>query len=248
MPAPGREDAPRGDTEERVATLWRERLGLDFVGRDDNFLELGGNSLMAAQLLNQLRDTFGVQLPLAALFEAPTVAGIASRLEPLLQQAQPAAPQARELPLLPLPRTGELPLSFVQERVWRLEQYLPGLSAYNIPVVLRLEGVADAHLLERGIQEIVRRHEALRTTYDAVDGRPVQRFHAHVRVPLDVVELTGTPEEREAEALRLAREDAARPFDLVNGPVLRTTLLRLRPDLHVLLLCVHHVVFDTLSA
>ncbi|RKI05722.1 amino acid adenylation domain-containing protein, partial [Corallococcus praedator] len=242
----GREDAPRGDVEERVAALWRERLGLDFVGREENFLEIGGNSLTAAQLLNQVRDTFGVQLPLAALFEAPTVAGIAQRLEPLLRQA-PQAQVSVELPLVPLPRTRELALSFVQERVWRLEQHLPGLSAYNIPFVLRLDGVVEAEILERGIQEIVHRHEALRTTYDVVDGRPVQRFHAHVRIPLTRVDLRGPLETREAEALRIAREDAAAPFDLVNGPVMRSTLVRLDTHVHMLVVSIHHIVCDTLS-
>ncbi|TNV64185.1 non-ribosomal peptide synthase/polyketide synthase, partial [Corallococcus exiguus] len=247
LPVPGgREDAPRGDVEVRIATLWRQRLGIDFVGRDDNFLELGGNSLMAAQLLNQLRDTFHVQVPLAALFEAPTVAGLASRIEPLLQQA-PAREPTRELPLVPRSRMEPLPLSFVQERVWRLEQHLPGLSAYTIPFVLRLEGPANAAILERAIQEVVQRHEALRTTYDAVDGRPVQRFHPHVRIPLPIVQVEGTPGEREEAALRIAREDAARPFDLVRGPVLRTTLVRLRADLHLLVCAIHHIVCDTLS-
>ncbi|NRD67206.1 acyltransferase domain-containing protein, partial [Corallococcus exiguus] len=247
LPVPGgREDAPRGDVEVRIATLWRQRLGIDFVGRDDNFLELGGNSLMAAQLLNQLRDTFHVQVPLAALFEAPTVAGLASRIEPLLQQA-PAREPTRELPLVPRSRMEPLPLSYVQERVWRLEQHLPGLSAYTIPFVLRLEGPANAAILERAILEVVQRHEALRTTYDAVDGRPVQRFHPHVRIPLPIVQVEGTPGEREEAALRIAREDAARPFDLVRGPVLRTTLVRLRADLHLLVCAIHHIVCDTLS-
>ncbi|WP_253895672.1 non-ribosomal peptide synthetase/type I polyketide synthase, partial [Corallococcus exercitus] len=243
---PVRDDAPRGEVEERVAALWRERLGLEFVGRNDDFLEIGGNSLTAAQLLNQVRDAFGVNLPLAALFEAPTVAGIAERLVPLLRQA-PRAPVSVELPLVPLPRTGVLPLSFVQERVWRLEQHLPGQSAYNIPFVLRLEGDVNADVLERGIQEIVQRHEALRTTYDVVDGRPVQRFHAHMRVPLTRVELRGPMETREPEAMRLAREDAAKPYDLVNGPVVRTTLVRLDTQLHLLLGGIHHIVSDTLS-
>ncbi|MCP3144587.1 amino acid adenylation domain-containing protein [Pyxidicoccus sp. QH1ED-7-1] len=244
---PVREDAPRGDVEQRVAALWRERLGLEFVARDDNFLELGGNSLMAAQLLTQLRDTFGVQLPLAALFEAPTVAGIAERLEPLLKEAPSARPQVRELPLVPLPRTGELPLSFVQERVWRLEQHLPGLSAYTIPFVLRLEGVVDADTLQRCVQEVVNRHEALRTTYDVVDDRPVQRFHAHMPVPLTRVELTGPADQRETEAMNIARAESARPFDLVKGPVLRTTLIQLAPQHHILVGGIHHVVSDTLS-
>ncbi|RKH37291.1 hypothetical protein D7Y23_39305, partial [Corallococcus sp. AB050B] len=245
-PPPGRDDAPRGDVEERVAALWRDRLGLEFVGRHDDFLELGGNSLTAAQLLNQLRDAFGVNLPLAALFEAPTVAGIAERLEPLLREA-PQAPVSTELPLVPLPRDGELPLSFVQERVWRLEQHLPGLSAYNLPVVLRLEGDLDAAVLERGIQEIVQRHEALRTTYDAVDGRPVQRFHARMHVPLTRVELRGPMETREPEALRIAREDAAKPFDLIHGPVLRTTMVRIDVKQHLLIVSIHHIVSDTMS-
>ncbi|MFP2903698.1 MupA/Atu3671 family FMN-dependent luciferase-like monooxygenase [Pyxidicoccus sp. 3LFB2] len=243
---PIREDAPRGDIEERLAALWRERLGLDFVGRDDNFLEIGGNSLMAAQLLNQVREAFGVQLPLAALFEAPTVASIAERIKPLLRQA-PAAEPRHELPLVPLPRTRELPLSFVQERVWRLEQYLPGLSAYTIPFVLKLEGFVDADTLQRSVQEIVNRHEALRTTYDVVDGRPVQRFHAHMPIPLDVLELTGAADQREAEALRIAREESARPFDLVKGPVIRTLLLKLDAQLHILVGGIHHIVCDTLS-
>ncbi|HEX5750369.1 MAG TPA: amino acid adenylation domain-containing protein, partial [Archangium sp.] len=245
----GREDMPRGDIEERVAALWRARLGLEYVGRDDSFLELGGNSLMAAQMLTQMRETFGVDLPLADLFDSPTVAGIASRIEALLQSApqQQKQTQQKTLKLVPLTRDGELKLSYVQERTWRLEQFLPGLSAYNIPFVLRLEGALDARMLERAIQEVVQRHETLRTTYDTVDGRPVQRFHARVHVPLEVLVLDGTPEEREADALRLAREDAARPFDLVKGPLLRTTLLRLREDVHVLLCTIHHIVSDTLS-
>ncbi|RKI64410.1 amino acid adenylation domain-containing protein [Corallococcus sp. AB049A] len=135
----------------------------------------------------------------------------------------------------------------MQERVWRLEQHLPGLSAYTIPFVLRLEGPADASVLERAIQEVVQRHESLRTTYDAVDGRPVQRFHPHVRIPLPIVEVEGTPEAREEAALHIAREDAARPFDLARGPVLRTTLVRLRADLHLLVCAIHHIVCDTLS-
>ncbi|REG14281.1 non-ribosomal peptide synthase protein (TIGR01720 family)/amino acid adenylation domain-containing protein/natural product biosynthesis luciferase-like monooxygenase protein, partial [Archangium gephyra] len=248
-PAPVREDMPRGEIEERVAALWRARLGVEHVGRDDSFLELGGNSLMAAQMLTQMRDTFGVNLPLADLFDSPTVAGIAARIEALLQSApqQQQKSQQKTLKLAPLTRDGELKLSYVQERTWRLEQFLPGLSAYNIPFVLRLEGALDARLLERAIQDVVQRHEALRTTYDIVDGRPVQRFHAKVHVPLEVLVLDGTPEQREAEALRLAREDAARPYDLVKGPVLRTTLLRLREDVHILVGGIHHIVSDTLS-
>ncbi|WNZ65718.1 LLM class flavin-dependent oxidoreductase [Myxococcus sp. MxC21-1] len=174
------------------------------------------------------------------------MAGIAQRIEPLLRQA-PVVEATRELPIVPLPRDRPLPLSFVQERVWRLEQHLPGLSAYNIPFVFRLEGVVDAVILERAVQAIIQRHESLRTTYDVVDGRPVQRFHARMHVPLVRLTLTGTPEQREAEAMQLAREDAAKPFDLVKGPVVRTTLLQLDEHVHILLGNIHHIVSDTLS-
>ncbi|MFP2934032.1 condensation domain-containing protein, partial [Pyxidicoccus sp. 3LG] len=144
-------------------------------------------------------------------------------------------------------RNQELPLSFVQERVWRLEQHQPGLSAYTIPFVLKLEGFVDVDTLQRSIQEIVNRHEALRTTYDVVDGRPVQRFHSHVRIPLTFVELTGSPEQRETQAMNIAREESARPFDLVTGPVIRTTLIKLDAQLYILVGSIHHVVCDTLS-
>ncbi|QRN99308.1 amino acid adenylation domain-containing protein [Archangium violaceum] len=240
---------PASDIEQRVAALWRERLGVAHIGRDDNFLDLGGNSLMAAQLLTQLRETFGVQLPLSDLFEATTIATLSARIEALLgaSAAQVARAPGRHLPLAPLPRTGELPLSVVQERVWRLEQTAPGLTAYNLPLALRLEGPLDVPTLERAIQGILQRHESLRTVYARVEGRPVQRFLPHVPASLPVVELTGSREEREAAAPRLASEEARRPFSLEEGPVLRTTLLRLAEDSHVLLVSLHHVVGDTLS-
>ncbi|HZI12013.1 MAG TPA: MupA/Atu3671 family FMN-dependent luciferase-like monooxygenase, partial [Myxococcus sp.] len=239
---------PLGEVEQRVAALWRERLGIEHVGRDDDFLGLGGNSLMAAQLLTQLRETFGVQLPLSDLFEAPTLAGLSARIEALLRAAQAAPSSSVPVPaLVPLPRTGELPLSCVQERVWRLEQAFPGLSAYNLPLALRLEGALHLEALEHGLQEVVRRHELLRTTYTRVEGRPVQRVSSQAHVVLRRVELSGPRDAAEAEALRLAREDALAPFSLEDGPVLRTTLVRVAEDVHVLLVCFHHIVGDTLS-
>ncbi|HEX8441989.1 non-ribosomal peptide synthetase/type I polyketide synthase, partial [Archangium sp.] len=240
-------EAPRTDVERQVMAIWRERLGIEDIGIQDNFLELGGNSLMAAQMLTRLRESFPVQLPLSDLFEAPTVAGIAARIEARLKEVGPSGSGVPVPRLVPVAREGVLPLSFVQERVCALERFVPGNPALHMPMVLRLTGTLDVAVLERSLAEVVRRHEALRITYAAVDGRFVPRIHSELKSPLPLIVLEGSREEREAEGLRLAREEAARPFSLEQGPVLRSTLVRLAPDSHLLLVTVHHVVSDTLS-
>ncbi|QRN93140.1 amino acid adenylation domain-containing protein [Archangium violaceum] len=241
--APG----PRNDIERQVMEIWRERLGIADFGIHDNFLELGGNSLMAAQMLTRLRETFPVQLPLSDLFEAPTVAGVASRIEARLKDEAPGTGRVPVSPLVPIPREGVLPLSFVQERVCALERFVPGNPALYMPVALRLTGSLDVAVLERSLGEVIRRHEALRTTYATVDGRTVLRVTPALKPSLSVTVLEGSREQREAEALRLAREEAARPFSLERGPVIRTSLVRIDSDVHLLLATLHHVVSDTLS-
>ncbi|WNG36527.1 amino acid adenylation domain-containing protein [Archangium violaceum] len=238
---------PSNDIERQVMEIWRERLGLADFGIHDNFLELGGNSLMAAQVLTRLRETFPVQLPLSDLFEAPTVAGVAARIEARLKDLQPGSGRVPVPPIVSIPREGVLPLSFVQERVCALERFTPGTPTLNMPVALRLTGSLDVAVLERSLGEGIRRHEALRTTYATVDGRAVLRVAPSLALPLPVTVLEGSREVREAEAMRLAREEAARPFSLERGPVIRASLIRIDTDVHLLLATVHHVVSDTLS-
>ena len=145
-------------------------------------------------------------------------------------------------------REGELPLSFAQERLWFLDQLEPGNTAYGIPAAYRLQGSLDVAALEWGLNEIVRRHEALRTTFEVVDGRPVQITAPDLRLMLPVEYLREFPEaEREAEVQRQATEEAQRSFDLAKGPLLRITLLRLGEEEHVLLLTMHHIVSDDWS-
>jgi natural product biosynthesis luciferase-like monooxygenase protein/amino acid adenylation domain-containing protein/non-ribosomal peptide synthase protein (TIGR01720 family) len=247
LKAPASKEAPRTDVEREVMVIWRERLGLEDIGIHDNFLELGGNSLMAAQMLTRLRESFPVQLPLSDLFEAPTVAGIAGRIEARLKEAGTSESGVPVPHLVPIAREGVLPLSFVQERVCALERFVPGNPALNMPMVLRLTGTLEVAVLERSLAEIVRRHEALRITYAAVDGRFVPRVLSELKPSIPIITLEGSRDEREAEALRLAREEAARPFSLERGPVLRASLVRIAPDTHLLLVTVHHVVSDTLS-
>ncbi|WP_141588881.1 non-ribosomal peptide synthetase/type I polyketide synthase [Myxococcus sp. AB056] len=236
-----------GEIQQRVMDIWRERLGAVEVGPDDDFLELGGNSLMAAQMLTRLRETFSVQLPLSALFEAPTVAGISARIEAMLQAAGPLEGRAASEVMFRIDRAGELPLSVVQERVWRMEQLDPGNPSLNMPLAVRISGALDAPVLERSVNEVIRRHEMLRATYRVEDGRVRQRFSAEVRIQVPVVDLRSHGGDREAEALRLALDEAVRPFSLEHGPIVRASLLRLAETEHLMLLTVHHIASDTLS-
>ncbi|HLL48225.1 MAG TPA: condensation domain-containing protein, partial [Longimicrobiaceae bacterium] len=232
--------APGTPTEEVLAGIWAELLRLDRVGVEESFFELGGHSLLVTQVASRVREVLGIDLPLRALFESPTVAGLAARVEEIRRAGLPVLP-----PVVPTGRTGELPLSFAQERLWVLDRMQPDGAAYNVPAAMRLRGALDARALERALGEVVRRHEALRTTFAERDDAPVQTVAPFGGFTLPVEDLAPLGEaERDAEARRRAAEDAARPFDLEAGPIFRARLLRLDADDHVLLLCVHHVASD----
>ncbi|HEX8273227.1 MAG TPA: amino acid adenylation domain-containing protein, partial [Longimicrobiaceae bacterium] len=189
---------------------------------------------------SRVREAFGVELPLRALFEAPTVAGLAERVDSLRRGGEPALP-----PVVPVERTGALPLSFAQERLWFLDRLEPGSSFYNLPAALRLHGALDVEALGSALGEIVRRHEALRTVFVEAEGSPVQAVAPFGGWSLPVEDLARLDEGgRAAAAQRSLAWGAARPFDLSAGPLFRATLLRLAAEEHVLLLCMHHVVSD----
>ncbi|WP_147443389.1 amino acid adenylation domain-containing protein [Corallococcus sp. AB011P] len=236
--------APRTPVEQLVADQWAELLKVERVGLTDNFFDLGGHSLIATQVVTRLGALFGRELALADLFERPTVIALAE----LLQTAS-ATEGAKPLP--PVVRTAAtdtLPLSFSQEVYWSPEQGGAG-SAHNAsPVVLGLGGMLDVAALKRGVEEIVRRHESLRTTFPTVDGKPRQHILPPGPVPFEVEALDALPEaEREAEAMRRARVQMDRPFDLEHGPLLRCHLYRLNAEQHVLLVNMHHAVTDFVS-
>ncbi|HEU0052909.1 MAG TPA: condensation domain-containing protein, partial [Longimicrobium sp.] len=232
--------APRTPVEEVLAGIWAEVLGVERVGVEESFFERGGHSLLATRVVSRIREVFGVEPPLRALFEGPTVAELAVRVEEMRRAELSVLP-----PVVPVERTGALPLSFAQERLWFLDRLEPGSAAYNLPTAWRLGGALDAAVLERALGEIVRRHEALRTTFAEVDGSPVQVVAPFDGFALPVEELSALGEaDREAAVRHRAREEAARPFDLSAGPLFRAALLRLTADDHVLLLSMHHVVSD----
>jgi amino acid adenylation domain-containing protein len=234
--------APSGAVEEGLAALWQGVLGIDRVGVHDDFFELGGHSLMATQLTSRIRDRFGLELPLEALFEAPTVARLAPRLASAAAAgASPAAGAA----IRPVPRSGPVALSFAQQRLWFLDRLEPGSPWYNLAFAVRFEGSLEVAALARGLDALAARHESLRTTFEMRAGQPVQVIAPPAPVPMPLADLSRlAAEKREAEARRLAREEARRPFDLARGPLCRARLLRLSSADHLALLTLHHIVSD----
>ena len=239
----GQYQEPRTPTEQLVAERLMALLGVERLGVHDNVFDLGFHSLHATQLGSRLRRTFGVDVPLRSLFELPTVAELAARIDAGLR-ADPRL-EAPALRRTERAESGE-PLSFAQRRLWFVDQMQPGSPFYNIPVGLSLSGRLARPAFSAAIAEIVRRHEALRTTFAVVDSEPVQRVApASARFPLREIDLSGLAEGRRlAEAARLARAEGLLPFDLSRGPLLRAALLRLDEATHHALFTLHHIVSD----
>ncbi|HET7229673.1 MAG TPA: condensation domain-containing protein, partial [Longimicrobium sp.] len=232
--------APRTPAEEVLAGIWAEVLKLDRVGVEESFFELGGHSLLAIRVVSRVRDAFAVELPLRALFEAPTVAELAQRVDALRTAGVAVLPA-----ITPVDRTAPLPLSFAQERLWFLDRLQPGSAFYNIPAAWRLSGVTDVSALERSLGEIVRRHEVLRTVFREVDGAAAQVVAPFAGFTLPVEDLSALADaDRQGAVRRRSAEETARPFDLSAGPLFRATLLRLGDEEHVLLIGMHHIVSD----
>ncbi|HEX3527655.1 MAG TPA: amino acid adenylation domain-containing protein, partial [Thermoanaerobaculia bacterium] len=241
---------PRTPLEELVAGIWCDVLRLEQVGPDGDFFALGGHSLLATQVVSRLREVCGVEISLRRLFEAPTVAGLAAHVEAARQElsSSPASPPAQVPPVVPVPRDRDLPASFAQERLWFLERLGVGGASYLLPNELRLRGRLDdpeIDALSRALNEVVRRHEVLRTSFALTGDLVVQTVAPVLHLPLPVIDLAALPAAgREKEADALARREARRPFDLARMPLLRATLLRLEPEEHALLLTLHHIVSD----
>ncbi|MCP4661294.1 MAG: amino acid adenylation domain-containing protein, partial [bacterium] len=233
--------APRDEVEQDVVEVFQDLLSLDPVGIRDSFFELGGNSLLGTQLVSRLNNAFGVELPLRALFEEATAAGLAVRLRTEAKADRAVAVASPG----PVPRDGAVPLSFGQQRLWFLDQLEPGNPTYNLPMAVRLSGPLHRAAFEASIGAIVRRHEALRTSFRTAGGDPVQVIAPALAVGLPVVDLGALPaHRREPEIRRRYAEEAGRPFDLTRAPLLRLTLLGLDTEQHLLFLTMHHIISD----
>ena len=229
-------------TEEKLAEIWSDILSVSKVGLHDNFFEIGGHSLLATRTVARICDVFRVELPLECLFESPTIAAVAARIE----AERNAGPSIQSLPpVSPRVKAGPVPLSYAQERLWFLFKLDPANPAYNIPAALKLTGLLKPAALIQSLNEIVRRHEILRTRFDEVSSQPVQIVTSAKELSVPVIDLSALSEaDAEASAISLAQADARRPFDLTRAPLIRLSLLRMSDEVHILLLNIHHIVFD----
>ncbi|HEV3051201.1 MAG TPA: amino acid adenylation domain-containing protein, partial [Longimicrobium sp.] len=240
FPARGYE-APSGKAEAAVAAIWAELLGAERVGRLDHFFEVGGHSLLAVRVVSRVRQALDVEVSPRDLFERPVLADFARGLQ--------TAGQAEDTTIVPVDRSGPLPLSFAQQRLWFLEQMGNLGSTYHIPLRLRLRGDLDRGALVRSLDRIVARHEALRTSFPTVEGEPVQHIAPVEESGFRLVEhdLRASTDAQD-ELRRLVQDEASAPFDLAQGPLFRGRLIRMAADDHVLLLTMHHIVADGWSA
>jgi amino acid adenylation domain-containing protein len=234
--------APRTPVEEVLAGIWSDVLRTTRIGVNDDFFELGGHSLLATKMISRVREAFQVDIQHRALYEAPTVAGLAEVVELAIRSR-------RGVEIPPFERVSReetLPLSFAQQRLWFLYQLEPDSPAYNVPVSVRLQGALDTTALEQSLNETLRRHEVLRTTFPMVAGEPVQVISPPAPLDLRATDLSWLPDEKARldEARRLATVETEQLFDLTNGPLFRAKLLRLSEDDHVLVLTMHHIASD----
>ncbi|KAB8318928.1 amino acid adenylation domain-containing protein [Tolypothrix campylonemoides VB511288] len=245
---------PRNATEEVLAAIWAQVLGLERVGMHDNFFEFGGNSLLATQVISRIRQRFDVEIPLRLLFETPTIAGLANAITSLSFPTERSAnanghQSTNVLKHQTIPQLTErhsVPLSFAQQRVWFLEQMEPNSAAYLIPIAQRLQGLLNVGVLQQSLDAIVAHHEALRTNFIASDdGTPIQVISAPRSVELKVIDLTHEHASNQEEQVQcLLNQEAQRPFDLTSDLMLRATLLQIDHQEHILLLVMHHIASD----
>ncbi|MCB1057549.1 MAG: amino acid adenylation domain-containing protein, partial [Acidobacteria bacterium] len=231
---------PATALEQRLAAVFADLLGRDSVAADDDFFELGGHSLLATRLAARLRDELGVELALRAIFEHPTVAGLARRLDEPGHRDQGEGTEPAPDP----PLGGAAPASFAQRRLWFVETLRPGTSTFNIPLAIHLRGRLDAAALARALTAVAGRHEALRTVLPLDDGEPVQVVRPVRPVRPPVLDLGALGAEAMAEGRRLTVAEARRTFDLAAGPLFRCLLLRRSGTDHTLVATFHHLVFD----
>ena len=231
---------PESPAEELLAGIWGQVLGVDRVGAGDSFFDLGGHSLLATRVVSRIRAVFGVEVPLAAVFDHPTPRALAAVIGV-------AAPGQQAPPVTPVPRDHPLPLSFAQQRLWFIDQLEPGSTEYNVPWLVRVPGRADVAALGAALSAVVARHEVLRSRLVAgPDGIAHQVIDPPAAVPLPVTDVSGS-DGRWQLAGQLVAAVAATPFDLAAGPLIRACLVRVDDTAHVLALAAHHVAFDDWS-
>jgi surfactin family lipopeptide synthetase A len=229
--------APRNPTEEVIASIWADILGLEQVGINDNFFDLGGNSLLATQIISRIRDSLGVELNMRNLLATPTIAE--------LSQLSDCSTVGFTTSITRIERPDNIPLSFAQQRLWFLAQLDSQNASYNVPVALRLRGELNTEVLQQAISIIVQRHEALRTYLDVVDGSPVQVIKPNLDIEITKIDLRSSDlSQQETKVQKLITQETQQPFDLTQAPLWRVKLFQLNLQEQVLLITIHHTIAD----
>jgi len=260
LPSPTGEGSDGDPLLDLVTAAWRDVLGVPDVAPNDDFFRLGGHSMLATRLMQRVREPLGIDVPLRALWERSTPAGLTAEirrrnpeLDALLEQLRDLA--AEEVDALlgrdakpPGARPATFPLSFSQQHFWAMEERDPGSLTHTIPCSFRFRGAFDPEAYARAVNGVVARHEGLRTTIEQTPEGPVQRVHPHAEIDVPLLDLAGLPgAAREEEAARLRDVGAHRGFDLATGPLLAAHVVRVAPDDHRAMLSFHHMVTDEVS-
>ncbi|WP_342026020.1 non-ribosomal peptide synthase/polyketide synthase [Cytobacillus pseudoceanisediminis] len=232
---------PSSQIEHILHEIWCEVLNLSRIGTQDNFFTLGGHSLLAAQVLTRIQDKFKFEITMIDFFANPTIAYLSLHIERIVKAQKKTGGQ----PLMRISRKGKVPLSLSQQRLWFLHQLDPNGTNYNIPFAVRLQGSLNIDAFRWSLNEIIRRHEALRTVFREYDGEPEQIILDELELSMDFLDISQINEtDRQEECINLISKEAAKPFDLVNGPLLNVFMLRLTEDDYVVLLNIHHIISD----
>ena len=239
-----REEGVRTAYEEMLGVIWEEVLGVKVKGVEENFFERGGHSLLATRLVSRVRDEFGVELPLRKVFEKAVLSEMAREVEERRRGGEWEGSERIEAAA----GEGRQALSFAQQRLWFLNQLRPGSSEYNSWRAIRVKGELKIEALRKALNEILRRHEVLRTKYPVVDGMPMQEIVANQEIVMEELDLRGVrEEEREELAEEAAKQEGARGFDLVTGPLLMVKVIRTGEEERILVVTMHHIVSDAWS-
>jgi amino acid adenylation domain-containing protein/non-ribosomal peptide synthase protein (TIGR01720 family) len=227
--------------EALLANLWAELLAVPTLSREDNFFDLGGHSLLATRLVAQVRQQLGIELPLRQIFDTPKLTDLAAAIA--VAQTGLTLP-----PVVPLPRTDTLPLSFAQQRQWFLAQLEPESPFYLIPAAVEIHGSLDLTRLDQSVNALIQRHEVFRTAFETIAGQPVAHLRSIADFPVRLIDLSATIEpsatELPATVQTLIEQELQRPMALDRPPLLRVTVIKLTAARHLLLLVLHHVIAD----
>ncbi|MEC3420879.1 amino acid adenylation domain-containing protein, partial [Bacillus cereus] len=230
----------RTPVEELIVSVWSQVLGIKNINVQDSFFEIGGHSLLATQVVSRLQGIFQIELPVRELFEYTTVESLAKRLDQLRK-----GDKKREIPpLIPMKRGEAIPLSYAQQRLWFIDQFTPNSALYNMPMVCRLTGNWLLEALETGWNQLIERHESLRTVFHEVNGQPVQQIEPYAFQSIPKTDLTMLSSEDQEEVKRLIQQETEVPFDLTEGPLIRTSILHVGEEEWILLCTLHHIISD----